>query len=74
MAAQRAVLDAMRPGVEWSTCHKLAERAILQALLEIGVIVAGSSLEDLEAANIGAIFFPHGLGHLIGCDVHDVGG
>ena len=32
------------------------------------------TLEDLLANHIPALFFPHGLGHLIGLDVHDVGG
>ena len=74
LSAQRAVMEAVRPGVHWSHCHKLAERAILQGLQGLGVLLADVSLEELEAADIGAVFFPHGLGHLIGCDTHDVGG
>ena len=37
---------------------------------------AGDALlvEELAKAGLGAVFFPHGLGHLIGCDTHDVGG
>jgi len=71
--AQRAVLDAMRPGVAWPDCHRLAEAEIVKALLELGILVNGS-VEELCEAGMGAIFFPHGLGHLIGCDTHDVGG
>ena len=71
--AQRAVLDLMKPGVEWPQCHMIAEREILRGLLDAGILVNGT-IEDFIECNLGAIFFPHGLGHLIGCDTHDVGG
>jgi len=64
----------MAPGVSWVDCHHAAEREVLLALLEAGIIVAGSSIEEMTAAHLGATFMPHGLGHLIGCDTHDVGG
>ena len=41
------------------------------------MIAAGlvkGDLEDAMAANIGAVFMPHGLGHFLGIDTHDVGG
>jgi len=77
--AQRAVLAALRPGVLWPDMHRLAERAILRALLAGGVLhTAGHATEEaLDAmveADLGAVFMPHGLGHLIGLDTHDVGG
>jgi len=31
-------------------------------------------MEDLQKSRVGAIFFPHGLGHFIGARVHDVAG
>lgn len=71
--AQVAVLNAMRPGVSWVDCHLLAEREVLMALVNLGVL-KGGLIDELVAAELGAVFFPHGLGHLIGCDVHDVGG
>ena len=64
----------MAPGVSWVDCHRAAEREVLAALMEVGVIVAGSSFEEMKAEHLGATFMPHGLGHLIGCDTHDVGG
>ncbi len=71
--AQRAVLAIMRPGTAWPECHRAAEREILKSLLAIGVL-QGENIEFFHENDFGAIFFPHGLGHLIGCDTHDVGG
>lgn len=73
LSAQRAVLAHMRPGFSWADCHRLAEREILKALLGIGFLQNGTVDEFMEHL-LGAVFMPHGLGHLIGCDTHDVGG
>ncbi|KAM9960876.1 hypothetical protein ACTFIW_010034 [Dictyostelium discoideum] len=70
--ASVAVMEAMRPGVSWVDMHKLAERCILAALLKAGILVG--DLQDLIANKIGSVFFPHGLGHFLGLDTHDVGG
>jgi len=53
--------------------HLLAEKIILQHLIKIG-IVHEYPLEELVEHRVGAIFFPHGLGHLFGLKVHDLGG
>jgi Xaa-Pro dipeptidase len=71
--AQQAVLKAMKPGVKWADMHKLAERVILTHLRAAGILVA-DSVEELERAYIGAVFMPHGLGHMLGLNVHDVNG
>ena len=52
--------------------HKLAEEIILTGLLELGC-VKGDVKEMIEK-RVGYLFMPHGLGHLMGIDVHDVGG
>jgi len=72
--AQYAVASLMAPGVSWVDCHRAAEREVLLALIAAGIVVPGSSIDDMNAAHLGATFMPHGLGHLIGCDTHDVGG
>jgi Xaa-Pro dipeptidase len=75
LLAQVAVYDMMKPGVSWVDCHKAAERAILNALIDLRVVVLGdSTVEKLVELRLGAVFMPHGLGHLIGIDTHDVGG
>jgi Xaa-Pro dipeptidase len=72
LEAQVAVLAAMRPGTTWPEMHRAAERAILQGLVKTGLLTG--NVDDMLAAHLGAIFMPHGLGHLIGLDTHDVGG
>ena len=53
--------------------HLLAERIILQHLVKMGIVL-DRPIEELVEKRIGAIFFPHGLGHLFGLKVHDLGG
>lgn len=71
--AQRAVLEIMHPGTPWTDCHTVATREVLKALLAVGIVHNGT-VDELMAAHVGAVFLPHGLGHLIGLDTHDVGG
>lgn len=72
LCALRAVEAAMRPGVAWPDMQLLAEREILQALTGAGLL-RGDVEAQLEA-RLGALFMPHGLGHFLGKQTHDVGG
>ncbi|KAK2173550.1 hypothetical protein NP493_868g03000 [Ridgeia piscesae] len=72
LQSNRAVLAACKPGVSWVDMHKLAERTLLERLRE-GDLLRGD-VEEMMDTRLGAIFMPHGLGHLMGLDVHDVGG
>lgn len=71
LAANKAVAAEAREGVCWVNMHKLANRVMLAKLTEAGILVG--SVDDMMAAGINGVFQPHGLGHLIGIDVHDVG-
>lgn len=68
--AQVAAVAAVRPGVPFRDIHLLASRIIAEGLIEIGVMKG----DPAEAVAVGAhaLFFVHGLGHMMGLDVHDM--
>lgn len=71
LAARDAVIEQARDGIDWVDMHKLANRVMLQKL-KVGGLLKGE-VEEMMSAGLNGIFQPHGLGHLIGLDVHDVG-
>ncbi|GAB4838938.1 hypothetical protein Ancab_028469 [Ancistrocladus abbreviatus] len=70
--AHNVVIAAMKPGVNWVEMHELAEKVILESLKKGGIVTG--DVEDMMAQRLGAVFMPHGLGHLLGIDTHDPGG
>uniref|UniRef100_A0A8C2DV77 Xaa-Pro dipeptidase n=1 Tax=Cyprinus carpio TaxID=7962 RepID=A0A8C2DV77_CYPCA len=72
LKSSRAVMAAIKPGVKWTDMHRLADRVHLEELLKIGIL--RGSVEEMLKVHLGSVFMPHGLGHLLGIDVHDVGG
>lgn len=72
LASNRAVMNASKPGVSWVDMHRLSERVLLESLKTGGLVVGDD--DEMMSAHLGATFMPHGLGHLMGLDVHDVGG
>ena len=67
--AQTQIFAAMRPGVPWQDMHRLMWRVILTHLRAGGLL--SGDVDAMLAAELGAVFTPHGLGHLIGIDTHD---
>jgi len=72
LAAQEAVMKSMKPGVEWTDMHRLANRVICEEFKRRGFLQG--DVDDMLKNHVGAVFMPHGLGHLLGLDTHDVGG
>ncbi|GAB9473914.1 Xaa-pro dipeptidase [Globisporangium polare] len=73
LKAHDAVLAAIKPGVSNVDMHLLSHRVLTQHLLEHGLFQNGT-VDELMDHEISAYFYPHGLGHVLGLDVHDVGG
>jgi Xaa-Pro dipeptidase len=61
-----------RVGVDWRDFHQASYRAISEFLSEAGIINVGAD-EAVDNA-LTTVFYPHGIGHLLGLQVHDVGG
>ena len=72
LAAHQAVLKALKPGCAWLDLQRLAERQILQALVAGGFLTG--DIDEMMEKRVSATFMPHGLGHHLGVDTHDVGG
>jgi len=76
--AERAAVDACRPGVEWHDVHRLACRSILEGLAGMGVVrdsaVRAGGADGLIDRGLAALLMPHGVGHMIGLGVRGAGG
>ncbi|XP_052742195.1 xaa-Pro dipeptidase [Bicyclus anynana] len=72
LAGRDAVVREAKPGVLWSDMHLAANRAMLEHLKK-GNLLKGD-VADMIKNGVNGILQPHGLGHLLGLDVHDVGG
>lgn len=72
-AVQQALVAACRPGQDYAELHLDSHRRIAEVLRATGIARDGSA-EALVDGGVTRAFFPHGLGHFLGLQVHDVGG
>ena len=71
-ALQKTLADGARPGRSYVELHREAHRRIGALLAEAGVLKV--SLDEALEKKLTIPFFPHGLGHFLGVQVHDVSG
>ena len=68
--SQIAAIEAIKPDVTYQSIHLLACKVIAQGLKNIGLMKG--DVDEAVKQGAHAFFFPHGLGHMMGLDVHDM--
>jgi Xaa-Pro dipeptidase len=71
-ALQQRVCAEVKAGVDYVALHILAHRLLAQLLRDARIVKC--SADEAVAAGLTRVFLPHGLGHLLGLQVHDAGG
>jgi Xaa-Pro dipeptidase len=70
LAANTQAIRAIKPGVKFKKIHLLAAHIIASGLKNLGFLKG--NVERIVEEGAHALFFPHGLGHMLGLDVHDM--
>ncbi|MFZ5515586.1 MAG: aminopeptidase P family protein [Candidatus Zhuqueibacterota bacterium] len=68
--AQLAAIEMMKPRVPFKDVHLTAAKTIARGMKDLGFMKGNT--DDAVSAGAHALFFPHGLGHQLGLDVHDM--
>lgn len=72
LRAQKAAVERCGPGVEFRDIHMAAGRDLAEGLVQLGILKG--DVDNLVERDAHALFFPHGLGHLVGLGVRDASG
>lgn len=70
LSANQAAIEAAAPGITNRELHMLAARTIAEGLKDVGLMQG--DVEAAVEAGAHAMFFVHGLGHMLGLDAHDM--
>ncbi len=71
-AVQLALVDMLKPGIKYSDVHLKSHELIAQVLADFDLVQLPP--EGIVETGISRTFYPHGIGHHLGLQVHDVGG
>lgn len=69
-AMHLAAVDALRPGIPYMEVYELTARTLVDGMKGLGLMKGNT--EDAVREGAHALFYPHGLGHMMGLDVHDM--
>ena len=70
LEAQRLAISMVRPRTRYRAIHEATARRIVEGLVHLGIL--RGEVDGLLERGAHALFLPHGVGHLLGLDVHDM--
>jgi Xaa-Pro aminopeptidase len=70
LQANLDAIAAVKPGARYRDLHRLASRTVADGLAQMGLLKG--TADALVESGAHAVFFPHGVGHQLGLDVHDL--
>lgn len=65
-----ASVEALRPGIPYMDVYDLSAKVLVEGMKDLGLMKGNA--EDAVREGAHALFYPHGLGHMMGLDVHDM--
>ena len=70
LAANMEAIRISRPGITYQEVHTAASRVLAQGYKDLGIL--RGNLDDIVSNGAHSLMMPHGLGHMMGLDVHDM--
>jgi Xaa-Pro dipeptidase len=68
----KASFKVLKPELHWDAVQLLCHRVLVRGFQKLGIFRAETEEAAILASGVSAAFFPHGVGHSLGLDVHDV--
>lgn len=68
---QKTIIDSVKPGLKFQDLHDMGTSLLVDAMLDLGLL--NGRKDDIIKSGEHKKYYPHGIGHFLGMDVHDAG-